>query len=411
MKISRPAFFLKFFALAACVLAVTVCGLLAAGYNYVTPGVTQFYTPPNPLPPGKPGEIIKSEKIDTYNLRVQAWRVMYHSRDLNGNDIAVSGMFAVPASPPPAGGYPLLAVAHGTEGLGRQCATSLNRWNVPAPLDQYFSFPEAVIVPFVEAGFAVTATDYQGLGAPGDSSFLIGSLEARDVLDSIRAIRAFDAIPLNKQNYIWGHSQGGHAAAFTAQLASKLAPEIQLNGIVLAAPAARLQALVDTILVPDNPSAMTGIAMMVAGSWRETYKLPLETVFTAQGIRELPRVHDGCMLGAILAFNSQRPSAYYFSNPTTTGVWRDAMLLNTPGAVLYPAPVFVAQGATDPVIEPLTTRAFVNALCAAGNVIQYNLYPNADHMGAVTASQSDVVSWLGARTRNEPAPSNCPATK
>lgn len=88
---------------------------------------------------------------------------------------------------------------------------------------------------------------------------------------------------------MWGHSQGGHSAAFAAQLAKQLAPEIKLNGIVLAAPAANLQNLVGTVLGPDKPSMLTGVAAMVAASWSQTYALPLDKVLTMQGKEKFRR--------------------------------------------------------------------------------------------------------------------------
>lgn len=391
-----------------CALALGVCGLLGAGYVvYLSPQVTAFYTPPEPLPPGKPGEIIKTEKIETNNAYVRAWRVMYHSRDLKGNDVAVTGIFAAPATLAPPGGYPLVAVAHGTAGLGQQCAPSLKPWGAPSFMSDIFAFPDSTISPFVQAGYAVTATDYQGLGAPGASSFLIGATEAQNVLDSIRAIRNFDSVQLNDQNFLWGHSQGGHSIAFTAQLAGGLAPDIKLNGIVLAAPAAQLQELVETVLKPNKPSPVTGVAAMVAASWSQAYNLPLETVFTAQGINQIPALNQQCVSSAVIAFSLQAPSAYYFADPTKTSPWSDTMISNTPKAMLYTAPIFVAQGELDTVIAPQTTRAFVRQLCQVGNAIEFKLYKNADHLMIVRDSNSDVIAWLNARAKNETALSNC----
>lgn len=80
--------------------------LFTAACGAISPEVTPFYTPPDPLPPGKPGEIIRTEPIETHSPDLYAWRVMYHSRDLNGRDMAVTGLFAAPAAPPPSGGYP-----------------------------------------------------------------------------------------------------------------------------------------------------------------------------------------------------------------------------------------------------------------------------------------------------------------
>lgn len=398
---------LKIFLLVTFGLLIAVCVLLGAGYTYVNPSLTEFYVPPNPLPPGAPGEIIRTEKIETHNARVQAWRVMYRSRDLRGNDSAVTALFAAPTSPPPTNGFPLLAVAHGTEGLGQQCAPSLDPWNLPDAVDNYFSFPDTVIAPFVRAGYVVAATDYQGLGAPGDSAFLVGSVEAQNVLDSMRALRNFDQVKLNDQNFVWGHSQGGHSAAFAAQLAKQLAPEIKLNGIVLAAPAANLQNLVGTVLGPDKPSMLTGVAAMVAASWSQTYALPLDKVLTMQGKEKIPPLYQACSLNSVLAFALDKPSSLYFADPTKTSPWSDTLRLNIAQAVKYPAPVFIVQGAADSVIAPQVTEKFAQELCAAGNSVEFRMYPNASHAAVVSASNADVVAWLAARAKNENAPSNC----
>ena len=51
---------------------------------------------------------------------------MYHSQSIQGKDIPVTGLIAVPTTPPPAGGYPVVSWAHGTSGIADTCAPSLN---------------------------------------------------------------------------------------------------------------------------------------------------------------------------------------------------------------------------------------------------------------------------------------------
>ena len=60
--------------------------------------LTSFYDTPHPLPPGKPGELIRSEPIDQYNLpyELSALRILYHSRTANGEDVPVSAVVLVP---------------------------------------------------------------------------------------------------------------------------------------------------------------------------------------------------------------------------------------------------------------------------------------------------------------------------
>ena len=52
-------------------------------------------------------------------------RILYPSTSASGTDVAVSGFFAhKPDGAPPEGGWPLIAWAHGTVGLGDSCAPS-----------------------------------------------------------------------------------------------------------------------------------------------------------------------------------------------------------------------------------------------------------------------------------------------
>lgn len=352
------------------VLVAAIVATLISACAALSPQLTPFYTPPSPLTAAAPGTIIKTEPIETGIPTVRAWRVMYYSRALNGSPSAITGLFAAPTTPPPASGYPLLAVAYGTEGLGRQCAPSLDPWNVPPPLADFISNPDTLVTPFVRAGYAVTLTDYQGLGAPGNSSYLVGTIKAQNVLDSIRAIRAFDEIPLNAQTFVWGHSQGGHAAAFVAQLASQIAPELKFDGFVLSAPTP------DTLLTPD-------------------------------GIRQSPALYNDCILNVVAAFGSKPPNTYYFGSPTTTPPWSDIMRLNIAQPTKYAAPVLVVQGTSDQIVAPQITRAFAQSLCAAGNTLQFKYFANSDHLQLIHTSLNDVLAWLDARAKNEPAPSNC----
>jgi Secretory lipase len=66
----------------------------------------------------------------------------------------------------------------------------------------------------------VTASDYQP-----DDTYVVGKMEASDALDTARAgtqliTRTFaGSAPSAYDLFIWGHSQGGHAALWAGQLA------------------------------------------------------------------------------------------------------------------------------------------------------------------------------------------------
>ena len=91
-----------------------------------------FYLPPEPLPSAKPGNLIWSTPFKAIP-GAQAWKVLYHSRAVDGSDIAVSGVVVAPTGPAPAGGRPVISWAHGTHGIADQCAPSRTGDMVLAP--------------------------------------------------------------------------------------------------------------------------------------------------------------------------------------------------------------------------------------------------------------------------------------
>jgi hypothetical protein len=113
------------------------------------------------------------------------WRILYHSRDRLGRDVAVSGFAIVPDAPLPAGARRLVyAWAHGLIGQADRCAPSRHiRDNLPPYGGQQ-----------LEAGAVLTATDYDGLGTPGEPTALVGVALGHAVLDSIPAASQLPAV-------------------------------------------------------------------------------------------------------------------------------------------------------------------------------------------------------------------------
>ncbi len=118
-----------------------------------------------------------------------------------------------------------MAWAHPTTGSAQACAPSL------------FVDPFALIEglhEFLADGDVIAATDYSGMGAIGSPSYLIGTTEGNNVLDSVRAARALRDAHAATRLLLWGHSQGGQATLFAA--AADYAPELHLVGVAVAAP-------------------------------------------------------------------------------------------------------------------------------------------------------------------------------
>jgi hypothetical protein len=65
---------------------------------------TEFYTPPDPLPPGQPGDLIRTEPSRLVlepsgqlgAIMATGTRIMYRSTDARGNPMAVTGTYFEP---------------------------------------------------------------------------------------------------------------------------------------------------------------------------------------------------------------------------------------------------------------------------------------------------------------------------
>jgi hypothetical protein len=188
--------------------------------------VSNFYTWEGPIP-ATPGQLLRQEKLaETLGLAAAAvdLRILYSST--NGIDrktpVAVSGLLFLPKGAPPKGGWPLLAWAHGTAGMADICAPSWAGSSLRV---------EAIPNAWLEHGFAIVATDYQGLGTPGPHPYLATRPAAYDVLDSIRAVQqAFPAIA--KETVLDGYSQGAAAVLGAGALAPSYAPGLDVRGII-----------------------------------------------------------------------------------------------------------------------------------------------------------------------------------
>ena len=82
--------------------------------------------------------------------------------------------------------------AAGRAGLADLCAPSKQPDIASGTSGAGIGYPRALIPmlqTFLDAGYVVAATDYEGLGTPGLHPLLVGESEGRGVLDAARAAR------------------------------------------------------------------------------------------------------------------------------------------------------------------------------------------------------------------------------
>jgi pimeloyl-ACP methyl ester carboxylesterase len=397
--------------LAGCGSTAALPATTMAGGSATLSATSAFYTPPRPLPPASPGTLISSTKV-TGVLGVPAgatvWRMLFHSTTIYGADEAESGYVIAPSRLAPAGGYPIIAWAHGTSGFAAQCAPSLftdagggfGPYLIPA-LDRYLS-----------AGYVIAAADYQGLGvADGVHPYLLGASEGMAVLDATRAARQLTGLRTSGTVIIYGHSQGGQAALFAAQMAPSYAPELHVIGVVAAAPATGLSTLMAVIATPLGAQFMP-YSIPAAYSWSQTYDdLPITDIFSAAGARfASTEVTRGCsdQVAEAIAAHHLQPVQVFLQSAENNPVVVAHARANDPGNVRTLFPMLVVQGTADRTVPPPLTDSFVTTkACPIGDTVEYLHVTGATHDTVVFEAAPTIVAWMDARLAGDPAPTTC----
>jgi alpha-beta hydrolase superfamily lysophospholipase len=353
-----------------------------------------FYAVPDPLPPGPPGALIRATPIAAVPVLPdsRAWAVLYHSRDFDGRDVAVSGVVVAPGAAGP-GGRPVVVWGHGSAGLADRCAPS--HWGLMGAFGPWLGG-------LLQQGVVVAATDYQGLGTPGLARSVIGLSAGRAVLDVARAARGLDGAGAGGRVVLAGHSEGGHAVLWAAELAPAYAPELQVLGVAASAPGAELAATLK--LATDRPTTVTSGAMLLAVAWSDAYRVPLN-VLTPAGRKAVDRVRSTCL--EELAKDPEQV-AVRLGDLLTTPPWPALLARNTPGHAATPAPILLAQGADDDRVTPAATRALVRRLCRLGDTVELRTWRDTGHFDIPKVAAADVLAWTGDRLAGRPARTTCP---
>lgn len=347
---------------------------------------------------GPIGQVVRSEPLGVGVQNGSAERIIYRTQRADGTVTFASGMVFIPNSSRAGLPRPVVAWAHGTVGMGDQCAPS----RIAKPTGNI-----AWVSDMLAKGWVVTATDYAGLGTPGTEGYLVGGDEARDVLNSVRAARGIPAAQAGNRFAVWGHSQGGHSALLTAAHAAGYAPELHLVGTVASAPAAELVPL----LSETNGTTLDWvIGPEVLKSWPSIYPgLNVRSVTTNQGYNNYQRIADQCVnqstLGAIT--RTKFKQKFFNTNLVQVPAWRAAAANQTAPVLQSGQPLMVAESLDDKVVLPNTTALYMKNACAAHSNLTTLWLTGVGHIQLAGVISPQVIGWIGDRFAGLPAANNC----
>lgn len=347
------------------------------------------YVVPDPLPAGEPGDVLATaSRPPTDRLgRADRTLLLYRSATGAGEPTAVSAVLLVPPGEAPAGGWPLISWGHGTTGVADVCAPSLTD-------NLFYNEYAQEAAAFLEAGYAVVASDYVGLGTPGMHSYLVAADEGNAMVDAVTAARAVEP-DLSADWFTVGHSQGGQAVLAATRAAGR-SPNTRLRAAVAIAPASTLEAALPAVLADTAPADLVYGIYALAGLSTVRPGLDLSDVLGPEGRSRLDLLTEtGCLLDTAAELRGVDVADIFALEPEAVAALSDALGdAADPDREPTVGPVLVVQGATDLDVPEAITAGMVARLQALGSDVTYRPYAGLNHDEVLGPSMCDVRSWL-----------------
>ncbi len=407
--LTRTALARAVFALSVLIVLVMAPG--AAATPVEGPAGSEFYTPPTSSPTGTSGELVWYRPT-TENLNVtlpanKAWKVLYQSSNQQGKPDFVTGTVLVPtAAWKGKGQRPLVTYGIGTQGLGKQCAPSLQ-------MEEGTEYDGGAAIAALKAGYAVAITDYQGYTSGSVQPYLDGKSEGDAVLDIVRAARQLPGSGATESTPVtaWGYSQGGQAVGWAGELQPTYAPDVKLIGVAAGGTPSNLQ----SVATFGSGSVAAGFTLMGPLGLGIAYpgEFPaLSTFANIAGINVGLKLFTTCAIQALredrdLNFTQLTTGERSFEkleeeNPVIPRILKEQSLGTKPITV----PVYHYHGLEDEFVPVNQDVELHQEWCALGVKDDLQLYPG-DHLLTDPTAIPTVMKWIEERVAGKTAPSTC----
>lgn len=369
-----------------------------------------FYAVPANIAQYDDGEVIASRPIAPKAFEIplpaQGWQVLYRTEDRVGRPTATVTTILVPSAPwKGTGPRPLLSYQTAEDGVAGKCAPS---YAFSAGIRGGFtnSYPEQGLVAMALAhGWTVSVPDYEG----PRSQFLVAGVQAKGVLDGIRAARSFapagvdPAAPIG----LWGYSGGSLASLTAAQYQPTYAPDLRLSALAVGGLVANVRATIDAF---DGSVFGGAIPMGINGFVRGYPALHILSYLNPAGQQMVERSASDCITDAVprhpflkVAQIEAVPDA--LSRPPIAAMLRANSPLFMPG--IPDVPIYHYHATLDELAPIGPARAVLRRFCAAGVDVESHETLLGEHLTEVGRGAPGALQFLSRRFAGETPRNTC----
>lgn len=376
-----------------------------------------FYTPPDPLPTGRPGTIIRSEPVCIGDLSIPmpyaAWLIMYLSTSAENSNGAPSDFHATPIADTALIVEPLTRSLKPRPLVAYQNAEDSDS-TLEAPsytLRSGTSGDNATWQPMLAQGWELVVPDYEG----PNSAYSAGPLEGHAVLDAIRAAENFsptDGLEGRRTEVgTWGYSGGAIAAGWASELAARYAPRVRIAATIEGGVPADLKATFDAI---NNGFLAPGLAFAASVGNNAAYpNLLPESLLNAAGQKLAAQMRATGSSSYPQTYPPQNISDYTVCgcNPVDQpaqfpGV-AEVIRANSLGGHIPTAPLYVYHDFDDELIPIAGVEQLVQTYCSGGATVDFRVYYGDEHVSNAVVGAPEAMAYLSSRIDGAPPVNTC----
>lgn len=351
----------------------------------------------------------------SYGVRLAVLR--YQTQD-RGKTVDATATVAWPAASNRR--FPLALFLHPTLGYTDRCAPSRDAGKTTAPMTIF-----AMLL--ASQGYVAVLPDYlnqRSLGgpSPGVTPYLLLEPTAIASLDAARAAKAYlaknETVTAAEDLYLWGHSQGGQAVAFTLALQPFYAPELAIKAAASLSPP--LDLLETGRANWAGPEPLYNLGQAQAYAWRDYYggvdlRSALLPPWDATALLQLDSYCDPSYKDPIRQVKDPGtiftpPFLALLRDGAPHQPWSCWLRANNPATMGPPprtdVPLLYVTGEKDVTVPPPANQAVVDRWCGAGAKIVELQCAGADHTASLVNSIDDVLSFFEDRQAGKALPAD-----